>query len=378
MKLAPFKLERYFARYEFTAPHLLCSSDCESLALDELLDLEPGAREELTALRLGYVEGDGMPAVRASVAGLFDGITSDEVLLHAGSSEAIFAFMTSALEASDHVIVHAPCYQSHYEVARSIGCEITSWTGDERRAWELDVEFLKRALRKNTKAVMITAPHNPTGYLMTRSALDEVVDVLRRHDVMLFSDEVFRFIEQDPADRLPSAADVYERAVAVGGLSKTFGLPGVRVGWAATHDARMLSSMARTKDYLSLCNRAVDEFLAGIALRNRRKLHRRTLDLLLANLRVLDGFLARRHDMFEWQRPRAGSIGLVRYHGAEGAARFCDDVVRACGVLLLPSVELEFGDAHFRVGFGRRDMPESVSRLEAYLDSAEAPRFARI
>jgi aspartate/methionine/tyrosine aminotransferase len=370
MKLAPFKLERYFARYEFVAPHLLCPSDCEALTLDELLQLEAGAREGLTALRLGYVEATGAPAVRAGVATLFESAEHDDVLLHAGSSEAIFAFMNCVLQAGDHVIVQHPCYQSHYEVARSIGCDVTLWTGDERRGWELDVDVLKRELRANTKAVMLTLPHNPTGYLMTRETLDAVIALLRTRGIFLFADEIFRFIEQDPEARLPGAVDLYEWAVSVGGLSKTFGLPGVRVGWAVSKDHALLARMAALKDYLSLCNGAVDEMLAGIALRNRAAIHRRSLEIIAGNLRALDAFLARHNALFRWQRPRAGSVGFIRYSGGEGSARFCDEVVKGCGVMLLPSAELEFGDAHFRVGFGRRDMPKALDRFEVYLGSA--------
>jgi aspartate/methionine/tyrosine aminotransferase len=370
MKIAPFKLERFFARYEFVAPYLLCSSDCEALTVDELLELEAGSRENLTSLRLGYVEATGAPAVRAGVAALFASAQPDDVLLHAGSSEAIFTFMTCALQAGDHVIVQHPCYQSHYEVARSIGCDVTLWTGDERRGWELDIDFLKRALRADTKAVMLTLPHNPTGYLMTREKLDAVIALLRSRGIVLFADEIFRFIEQDPATRLPGAVDLYERAVSVGGLSKTFGLPGVRVGWAVTRDRVLLERMAALKDYLSLCNGAADEFLAGIALRHRAELHRRSSQIIFANLQILDAFLERHHALFRWQRPSAGTVGLIRYSGSEGTAKFCDDVVRTSGVLLLPSAELEFGDAHFRVGFGRRDMPEAVRRFDAYLETA--------
>jgi aspartate/methionine/tyrosine aminotransferase len=368
MMLSPFKLERYFARYEFSAPYLLCASDCEALTLDDLLRLEPEAEEVWRSLRLGYVEAVGSRALRESVAALHDGVSPDDVLLHAGSSEAIYAFMTSALRPSDHVIVHHPCYQSHYEIAKSIGCELTLWGGDERRGWELDLEFLREAIQPNTRAIMLTVPHNPTGYLMSRAALDEIVSIARSRGIYLFCDEIFRFIEQDASQRLPAAASLYERAVSIGGLSKTFGLPGVRVGWVVSHDRELLGEMTRLKDYLSLCNGATDEFLAGVALRHRTELHRRNLEIIVENLRLIDAFLERRTEVFAWQRPRAGTVGLVRYLEPEGTAAFCDRVVRACGVLLLPSAELEFGDSHFRIGFGRRNLPICLSQLDGYLD----------
>jgi aspartate/methionine/tyrosine aminotransferase len=368
MMLSPFKLERYFARHEFTAPYLLCASDCEALTLDELLRLEPEAESAWRSLRLGYVEAVGSRAIRESVAALFEGVAPDDVLLHAGSSEAIYAFMLAALKPGDHVIVHHPCYQSHYEIAKSIGCELTLWGGDERRGWELDLEFLRAAIQPNTRAVMLTLPHNPTGYLMSRATLDEIVTIARLRGIYLFCDEIFRFIEQDATQRLPGAAGLYERAVSIGGLSKTFGLPGVRVGWVVSRDQELLAQMMRLKDYLSLCNGATDEFLAGIALRRRTELHRRNLEIIVENLRLVDAFLERRADLFAWQRPRAGTVGLVRYLAPEGTAAFCERVVHACGVLLLPSAELEFGDSHFRVGFGRRDLPICLAQLEGHLD----------
>jgi len=367
MRIGEFKLERFFDRYEFTAPYLLCTSDCESVGLDELLMLEPEAREGLSALRLGYIEAAGTPALRQAVADMYGTIAAEEVLLQAGSSEAIFSFMNCALTAGDHVVVQTPCYQSHYEVARALGCDVSSWTGDEENGWALDPDALRSLIRPATKALMLTVPHNPTGHLMPRSTQAAIVEIVRAHGLWLFSDEVFRFLEQDPALRLPPAADLYERAVSIGGLSKSFGLAGLRVGWAATRDHTLFQAMQRFKDYLSLCNGAPDELLAGIALKHRHTLHERNLQIISANLVVLEEFLARHPRLFSWHRLQASPVGLVRYAGPEGSARFCETLVAQSGLLLLPSAVLEFGDQHFRVGLGRRNAPECIARLDEFL-----------
>ncbi|HLW36903.1 MAG TPA: aminotransferase class I/II-fold pyridoxal phosphate-dependent enzyme, partial [Candidatus Eremiobacteraceae bacterium] len=191
--------------------------------------------------------------------------------------------------------------------------------------------------------------------------------IARARGLWLFSDEIFRFLEQDPALRLPPAADLYERAVSIGGLSKSFGLPGVRIGWIATRDQTLLQAMQRFKDYLSLCNGAIDELLACVALKHRRTLHERSLQIISANLRTFDEFLARHAGLFSWHKLQASPVGLVRYTGAEGSTTFCDELVKTSGVLLLPSVELEFGDEHFRVGLGRRNAPECIARLDEFL-----------
>jgi bifunctional pyridoxal-dependent enzyme with beta-cystathionase and maltose regulon repressor activities len=127
MQLPPFKLERYFARYEFSVKYLLCSSDCESMPVADLLALEPGAREGLERLWLGYTESLGAPSLRAEIARSYAGIAPEQVLVHSGAEEAIFLCMHAVLKPGDHVIVHWPCYQSLFEVARAIGCEVTLW-----------------------------------------------------------------------------------------------------------------------------------------------------------------------------------------------------------------------------------------------------------
>ena len=163
MKLNPFKLERYFARYEFNVKYLLCSSDCESLSIADLLRFEPQAEEGFKNCWLGYTESTGSPSLREEISHLYTGIQKEQVLVHSGAEEAIFLFMHTVLQPGDHVIVHWPCYQSLYEIARSIGCEVTFWEARLENRWALNLEDLKKTLRPNTKAVIVNSPHNPTG-----------------------------------------------------------------------------------------------------------------------------------------------------------------------------------------------------------------------
>jgi len=188
MKLDQFRLERYFSNYEFSAPYLLCSSDCESMELGDLLVLEPGAHKRFSSLWLGYTESLGNPDLRQAITTLYEHITADQVLVHAGAEEAIFNFMNVALRPGDHVIVHAPYYQSLGEVARGVGAEVTEWQGDPERAWELDLEVLKEALTDRTKVVVVNFPHNPTGFLPTPALVHELSELSERHGFVIYSD----------------------------------------------------------------------------------------------------------------------------------------------------------------------------------------------
>ena len=224
MKLNPFKLERYFAKHEFSAPYLLCSSDCESMKLRDLLALEPDAAERFESLWLGYTESLGDPELRQAIAASYEHVTADQVLVHAGAEEAIFNFMNVALTPGDHIIVHAPYYQSLGDVARSIGAVVSYWQGDQERAWQLDLEVLKDSLTDRTKVVVINFPHNPTGFLPSREFARELSELSERHGFVIFSDEVYRGLELDPSDRLPSFAAMNDRAISIGVMSKTYGL----------------------------------------------------------------------------------------------------------------------------------------------------------
>lgn len=368
--ISPFKLERFFARYEFSARYLLSSSDCESFSVGELLALEPNSREGLEGYWLGYTEAPGLPALRALIAGVYTHISADQVLTHAGAEEGIFAFMHAVLQPGDHIIAHAPGYQSLYTVAESVGCTVSRWEADPANGWALDVDALSRLLRPNTRAVIVNCPHNPTGYLMQAAEQTALVAFCRQHGLLLFSDEVYRELEHNPADRLPAACDLYENAVSLGVLSKTYGLPGLRIGWVASRNAELLRKIAAVKDYLSICNSAPSEYLAMIALRNRGVLAGRNLGIVRANLDLLDAFFARWEGLFTWQRPRAGSTAFPAVHWPGGAESFAIAAVERAGVMILPSTTYDYGDGHFRVGFGRRNLPEALAALEFFLEQA--------
>ncbi len=367
MRLPPFRLERFFARHEFTARHLLCASDCESRSVGDLLALEPEAAAAFHDLRLGYVDPAGGPEVRAAIASQYDGIDPGEVLVHSGAQEAIFTFANAVLAPGDHVIVQTPCYQSLTDAARAAGCVVTEWPADERRGWALDLDFLADHVGERTRAIVVNWPHNPTGHLPPEDTFREIVAIARRREIFLFSDEVYRCLEHRPAARLPAACDVYENAISLGVTSKNLGLAGLRVGWVATHHRAAREAMAAVKDYTSICASGPGEFLAALALRHRDALLARNLDVIRANLARLDGFFARYAHCFEWRRPDAGPVAFPRVRLDVDVDALCDDLVARTGVLLLPGTVYEPGSRHVRFGFGRLDMPDALDALEGYL-----------
>jgi len=366
MQIADFKLERYFARYEFNVKYVLCASDCESASIEDLLGFEAGADDRLHRHRLGYTESQGSPTLRREICGLYDSIEPHQVLVHTGAEEAIFLFMHAVLTSKDHVIVHWPCYQSLFEVARSIGCQVSLWRAREDDGWSLDPDELLQHIRPGTKAVIINTPHNPTGYLMPGDLFQSIADICRQREILLFSDEVYRESEYRRQDRLPAACDLGDHTVSLGVMSKVYGLAGLRIGWIATRSADVYRKIAALKDYTTICNSAPSEFLAELALRHRQKLVDRNLAIIADNLSMLDGFFDRHGSRFAWRRPKAGAIGFPRLLG-EDVEDFCATLVASTGVLLLPGTLYDDDGNHFRIGFGRKNLPEGLSQLERFM-----------
>jgi aspartate/methionine/tyrosine aminotransferase len=203
---------------------------------------------------------------------------------------------------------------------------------------------------------------------MPRSNFDAVNQFAREHGLILFVDEVYRESEYNPAHRLPAAGDMGDHAVSLGVTSKTYGLAGLRIGWIATRNERVREKMASIKDYTTICNPAPSEFLAEVALRNREKLIARNLGIIKRNLETVDEFFSRHRARFSWVRPSSGSMGFPRLLIGD-VDDFCDQLVKKAGVLLLPGTIYEDHDNHFRIGLGRKNLPQAVERLEAYLQS---------
>lgn len=268
MQIADFKLERYFARWEFTVSHLLCSSDAESYRMHDLLALaDDEGRELWENLTLGYTEYAGHPLLHKEIAQLYQSVQTDEIFTFAGAQEAIFVFMNALLKKGDHVIATWPGYQSLYSIAQAIGAEVTLLPLEQEAGWQLDLEKLRRALRPTTRLIVVNFPHNPTGALPDASTFSSLVALAEEANAYLFSDEVYRLLEYNPADQLPAAVDCSRRAISLGVMSKAFGLPGLRIGWLAMHDADLFRRVSAFKDYTSICNSAPGELLALIALR---------------------------------------------------------------------------------------------------------------
>lgn len=368
MKITPFKLERFFAEYEFKVRYLLSPSDCESLAMSELLDMaNDEIRVRWQTLRLGYTESPGLPELRIEISRQYSTITAEQTLV-AVPEEAIFLAMHALLRPGDQVIAGFPAYQSLYQIADSLACQVTPWRFEPAPGgWRLDLDWLAGQITPRTRLLVVNFPHNPTGYLPSQDEFATIVNLASQHGVYLFCDEMYRGLEYHSERRLPSAADLYERAISLSGLSKTYALPGLRLGWLAMLDGELLQAILALKDYTTICSSAPSEILGLIALQNRAQIIRRNLDIIQKNLSLVKNFFEKHTEHFAWLPPQAGSVAFPSYRGPGSVVDFCQNALEQCGVMIVPGSIFDYPGEHFRIGLGRRNFGQALGELERLL-----------
>ncbi len=385
MQIDDFKLEVFFDKHEFNTPHLLAQSDCQAMTVAELVAMEPGAEAKLHNTWLGYTEVAGSNELREQVSELYRGVSVKNVLMFCGAEEAIFAYMNTVLSPGDEVICLTPTYQSLIELPKAIGAKVIPWRlRNQQTTWTLDFEELTTLITKSTKLIVINTPNNPTGYTLKDVEIDQLVNVAASHNIKIFSDEVYRGLDLDGLIR-PALAEVYENAVTLGVMSKAYGLAGLRIGWLVGSDVDLLAKVQKYKHYLSICNSATSEVLAGIALKHKTAILGRNLGIIQANLNLANEFFERHKDIFVNNPPQCGSVAFHQIKneylleavktianvtpGENIIDIYCSHLAEQAGVLLLPGSTYEVDEPYFRMGYGRLDFSDGLKVLDNYLQN---------
>lgn len=367
--LPAFRLEEYFAKWEFKSRYLLSSSDMETLSVEQLLALASEEDRNLFHhLKLGYTETRGHPLLLHEIASLYEDMQPDNILTTSGAEEGIYAFFRAVINPGDEVIVFTPAYQSLRDVPASLGASIVEIALHEERGWRPLMEEVEEKITDKTKCIVLNFPNNPTGALLTLSELEIIIRKARQHGAYIFSDEVYRLLERDIEKRLPAVCELYERGVSLSVMSKAFGLAGLRIGWLVSRDINLLERVNGVKHYLSICNSAVSEIIAMIALKAKDNILARARGILQENFPLLQDFFNRHRDCFSWTEPTGGCIAFPRLLQGD-SDRFCKDVLENTGVLLLPGSAYAMQGGYFRIGFGRANFKEALAQVEVFLNN---------
>lgn len=367
-----FELEVFFSQWEFKAKYHMTASDMESMSMKELLAMASEEdRDTFENLWLGYTQTYGLHALRREIANTYDNLNDKNILCFAGAEEGLYTAMKVLLKPEDHAIVVVPNYQAAETIPLSI-CSVTGIALDADNNWNLDINAIVGALRPNTKLISINFPNNPTGKIIPKEDLEQLVEIARQFDIYIFNDEVYRGIELDDSKRLPQIADIYEKGLSLNVMSKAYGLPGLRIGWIGCQDINLLEEMERFKHFLTICNSGPSEVLALIALKARDKILTRNKKILSDNADRLDKFFGEFPDIFKWKRPDGGAVAYPKYLESDDCNDFCQNLLEETGVMILPpriykSELLATPQNHFRVGLGRSGLDEMLDKFHHYL-----------
>eukprot|EP01091_Cochliopodium_minus_P008443 TRINITY_DN1918_c0_g1_i1.p1 TRINITY_DN1918_c0_g1~~TRINITY_DN1918_c0_g1_i1.p1 ORF type:complete len:283 (+),score=56.77 TRINITY_DN1918_c0_g1_i1:403-1251(+) len=276
--------------------------------------------------------------------------------------------MQSLLKQGDHVISVAS-YASLENLPKALGAELTSINLEPKdKEWSLDLDLIKKNIKKNTKLIVLNFPNNPTGCVINIATLNDIVHIARKNNIYILSDEVYRFLEIDQNNRLPNISDIYENGVSLNVMTKAYGLGGLRIGWVATQNKKLLDDMVSYKLYTSICNSAPSEILALIALKNKENILQRNRKIMLENLVLLDSFFAKYPHLFRFIRPRGGCMAYVQLLSNKNSELFARDLRNNANILVLPSNLFNIPGNYFRIGFGKRTTPLILQKFESFVN----------
>jgi len=380
MKIERFEMERYQCLYENEVDFNLSESGVQPMTLGDLVPGRAG-RAALDALRLKYPYSSGRRELRANIARFYGGEDPECVMVTNGGSEANYVVLWGLVEKGARVAFMLPNYLQGLGLAKAYGRRADAFRlvmdpeAEGGPRWRLDRGSLERAVRAGTRVVMVTNPNNPTGSVLDEEEMDAVVAAARRVGAWLVCDEIYRGAET-AGPLTPTFWGRYEKVVITSGLSKAFGLPGLRTGWIVAPPA-LIRRLAEYHDYLTLTPSFLSEHLADLVMRPRRRdaILRRTRRILRQNLPALEAWIAEHGELFDYVRPQAGAIALLRYHLPIASETLFHRLRRERSVLVTPGAHFGIG-RYFRVGYGydAKKLAGGLREISAVLRGARRSR----
>jgi aspartate/methionine/tyrosine aminotransferase len=366
VKFPRFDMERMQSTWEHKVQYDLSESGVEALTLEEITR----DAKELMRTKLGYAEGVGREATRALIASLHPGREADDVLVATGTSEANFLALASLVSAGDEVVVVMPNYMQVHGVANGLGARVREVWLREERAWTIDLDALAGAVNARTKLICVCTPNNPTGQILSSSEIAAIVRIADRHGAWILADEVYRGAERD-GDESPSFSGRGERVIVTGGLSKVYGLPGLRIGWLVAPRERVAAAL-EIKDYTTIAPATISEVLAEIALERRKQLLERARFLVNDRWPMLEDWATGHSRELHWTAPAAGAICFFSYRFPIDSMPFVDRLIREYSTMIVPGIHFR-AERHLRIGFGMapRILHSGLAAIDRLLTSLD-------
>ena len=338
MKIKPFAVEEWMNAWEVGAKYNIAETCVDSVSIDELFELlgenKDAFLQEFCSRRLTYGDIEGAPAFKEGICKLYKTISPDDIVPTHGATGANHHVFYSLIEPGDRVISIMPTYQQLYSIPESYGADLQIVNLSKDNGYLPDIEEIKKLAVPGTKMICINNPNNPTGALIDRAYMEQIISIARQVDAYILCDEVYRHLTQ--TDILcDSIADLYEKGISVSSMSKVFSLAGLRLGWIATHDKSVIKTCLSHRDYNLISCGMFDEAVASIALKHSDKLLQRNRNIVRKNLCILDKWVQSESHV-EYVKPHAGTTALVYYDLPIDSYTFCENMYRETGAFVTP------------------------------------------
>jgi aspartate/methionine/tyrosine aminotransferase len=349
VNISPFELERWQSLWEHRVELNVAESGVEPLSVGELLDVA-GLRG-LNDVQLMYPQTNGSEPLRERIAALYPGARADNVLVTCGCAEANFLATWSLLERGDEIVCIQPNYLQIVGLARGFGATVRAWWLHEETRWQPDPDELRGLINERTRAIAVCNPNNPTGAVLSQQAVEAVCAVADKNGLHVIADEVYRGAEL-AGDSTPSFWGRVDRALCTAGLSKAYGLPGLRIGWVVG-PTKTIERLWSYHDYTSISPSALGDHLATAALEPacRARILARTRQILLDNHPIIRDWVERSRGSIRYVPPTAGAVAWIAHSGIERSEPFARALLERKGVLVAPAEQFAM-EGHLRIGFG--------------------------
>lgn len=369
MKIKPFGVEIWMNQYETQCTYNLAETCVESLTVAQLLDLA-GKRsailEELLPLKLTYGAIEGSERLRGNIASLYARQKPENVTITHGAIGANMLVYATLVEPGDRVISVLPTYQQHYSIPESFGAEVQVHKLREENSFLPDLDEIERMITPNTRLIALTNPNNPTGAVMDRAMMQRLADMAARVGAYVLSDEVYRGVDQVGDELTLSMADLYERGISTGSMSKAFSLAGLRLGWIVG-PKDLIHAVSIHRDYNTISVGMLDDHFASIALEHRGAILKRNRAIVRENLAILDRWVAG-EPAISYVKPKGGTVALLKYDFDLPSRDFCVRLLEAEGVMFTPGSALDM-EGYVRIGYAnnRAVLEEGLPRVSRFL-----------
>ena len=361
MKIAHFKVEEWMNKYESSAKYDLTTTCIEPMSINDLCEKFP---HDILYTKLTYGDITGSERLKNAIKSLYTAINNENITVTHGAIGANHLIFLTLLEKRDEVVSIVPTYQQHYSIPQSLGTKVNLVFLKEENNWLLDINELDYKVNRNTKILCINNPNNPTGSVIPEYMMKEIIDIAKKNNVWILADEVYRGLNLTGNPYSKSFADMYEKGISVGSMSKTYSLPGLRVGWIAARED-LIDEINRHRQYNTISVSILDDYFASIALENKEWIQRRNFEIMNAGYSTLKNWVEAEFGI-NCILPSGGTTSLIRYNKNIPSGDFCKNLQDTFGVALLPGETMEM-EGYVRLGYCAKNLRTSLEIVSEYL-----------